>query len=137
MGDAVRRGHANVTPEMVRQLGARVLFGEPRFIDLWTLRLERGTAKVERWQRTADKESDEAEIQEMRGMHKAMLPIASLRGRRIAPIDATTTFKQHDELYVVLFDELRESGASWLESNGWTAVEVFAPQSEPEPAVSR
>jgi NhaP-type Na+/H+ or K+/H+ antiporter len=130
----LRRGHTNVTLEMVRQAGARVLFGEPRFIDLWTLRLERGLAKVERWQRATESDSDDTEIQEMRGMHKAMLPLAVLRGRRIAPIDATTTFKKEDALYVALFQERREVGAEWLSAKGWGRDEATRLQPEPEPS---
>lgn len=130
----LRRGHTNVTPEMVQQAGARVLFGEPRLIDLWTLRLERGLARVERWQRTAESESDDVEIQEMRAMHKAMLPLAVLHGRRIAPIDATTTFKKDDALYIVLFDERREAGVDWLRSKGWEHVDVVRLKPAPEPS---
>lgn len=128
----LRRGHTSVTREMVHQAGARVLFGEPRFIDLWTLRLERGLAQVERWRRVTETESDEAEIKELQEMHKALLPLATLRGRRIAPIDSKTTYKKDDELYVVLFNERRQVGTDWLQSKGWEAVDVIGMKAEPE-----
>ncbi len=133
---ALRRGHTAATADMVRQMGARVLFGEPRFIDLWTLRLERGLAQVERWKRVADLESDDDEIRAMRNKHKALLPLATMRGRRVAPIDATTTFRKDDELYVVLFDELRHIAEDFLQSNGWEPVRVIPPRpTQPQPAV--
>ena len=133
---ALRRGHSAVNADMVRQLGARVLFGEPRFIDLWTLRLERGLARVERWKRSAENESDDEEIRDMRNKHKTILPLAVVRGRRILPIDATTTFKKDDELYVVLFEERRPIGVEWLDSKGWEPVGmVDLPQAEVDPKV--
>jgi NhaP-type Na+/H+ or K+/H+ antiporter len=132
----LRRGHGAVTPELVSQAGARVLFGEPRFIDLWTLRLERGTAKLERWVRTNTQSSDEAEINEMREMHKAFLPLAVRRGRKVAPHDEKTSFKHQDELYVVLFDERREPGCEWLRRQGWEPAAVLGVEQQAEPAQS-
>ncbi|MFQ5600097.1 MAG: cation:proton antiporter [Candidatus Krumholzibacteriia bacterium] len=121
----LRRGYESVGSEMVHEAGARVLFGEPRFVDLWTLRLERNIARVERWERVRGESADEAEMQELRDLHKALLPLAVRRGKKVHPMDEESSFKKQDQLYVVIFDEKREQGCDWLRAHGWEPAAVL------------
>lgn len=47
---ALQEGRRSVTEEMVRTLGARVLFGRERDLELWDVRLRRGLAEPELWE---------------------------------------------------------------------------------------
>jgi Trk K+ transport system NAD-binding subunit len=48
---ALDSGTGSVTPEMAHEVGASVLFGDPRDLELWSVRLRRGLALVEPWRR--------------------------------------------------------------------------------------
>ena len=47
---ALQFGHGSVTEKMARDLGANVLFGRERDLELWDVRFRRGTAALESWQ---------------------------------------------------------------------------------------
>jgi hypothetical protein len=58
---ALQKGHGSVTAEMVQELGAQVLFGRERDLELWDVRFRRGTATMEHWElRTAPKRTEKA-----------------------------------------------------------------------------
>ena len=46
---ALRSDSQTVQKEMLELLDARLLFGAPRTLDLWSLRLDKGEAVVEAW----------------------------------------------------------------------------------------
>lgn len=119
---ALRRGHENTNPGMVHDLGARVLFGQPRTLELWMLRLERGIARVERWQRGGPGGAEIARLEP--AAMNMILPLAVSRGSRVQPVDDATAFKKGDLLDVVIFDEKTAEAHRWLVANGW---EVVAP----------
>ncbi len=54
---ALRRGHLGINEEPVHRFGGHVLFGEPQEVDLWTLRVDGGEARVERWLYEGEKPS--------------------------------------------------------------------------------
>ena len=90
---ALRRGHLSVTKEMVRQTGSAILFGEPKNIELWTLRLERKLATASRFRRTVA-EVGEDEMKELHDeMENLILPLALRRGKKILPMDGQIAFK--------------------------------------------
>jgi Trk K+ transport system NAD-binding subunit len=115
---ALRRGHTSVTPVMVQDIGARVLFSEPRLVDLWMTRLDRGLARIEIWRRHTGN-ADAAEMQQLRNHHKALLPFAVRRGGKIRPLDESTLFRRGDELYAAIFEERRALATDHLQSCGW------------------
>lgn len=115
---ALRRGYTSVTPEIVKATGARVLFGAPRYMDLWTLRLERDRAHVEIWERVTGDSTPE-EIAALSNLHKELLCLAVLRGKRLHFMDEKTLFRKGDRLFVVVFDERAHLGTPWLAEQGW------------------
>lgn len=117
---ALRRGHNSVTKEMVLSHGAGVLFGEPRNIDLWILRLERNFASQSRYKCMAPGESGAEEMRELHGeLENAILPLAVRRGKKILPMDQGTLFRKDDELVALLLEEGREKTEGWLLGKGW------------------
>ncbi len=126
---ALRRGHTSVTPAMVEAIGARELFGEPRNLDLWMVRLERGIADTEAW--TREEPGDAGAEGEMGGPtdpDNVVLPLAVIRGRRVVPYERNMAFKKHDELRVLILDERRDEAEAWLVQQGWEPK----PEEEPE-----
>ena len=113
--------HLSLTRDQVRQGGARVLFAAPRRMDLWSLRLDRRTATVQSWERENASETARVSAEELfaEERHHAFLPLVTRRGKRLGPVDATLSFKDGDELTVLMFEEGREEGEQWLRDNGW------------------
>ncbi len=120
---ALRRGHLSVTKEMVRQTGSAILFGEPKNIELWTLRLERKLATASRFRRTVA-EVGEDEMKELHDeMENLILPLALRRGKKILPMDGQIAFKKDDELIALILGERRGPAVEWLYRRGWHAEE--------------
>jgi len=133
---ALRKGHVSVRPETVDEAGARVLFGAPRSLDFWGLRLERGTAAVERWTYADPRDGlDTTPAGLARAGEFEVLPIAVGRRDRVVPVDDRTEFRAGDELIAAVFHERRDTAVAWFEEHGWTpaADDVPPPASEPTP----
>ncbi len=129
---ALRRGHMSVTKGMVLDRGAGILFGEPKNIDLWILRLERSFASPARFKRVAPDEATEEEIKELHGdLENAILPLAVRRGKKILPMDQDTLFRKGDELIALLLEESREKTETWLLGKGWKSIEGPAGEAPP------
>lgn len=121
---AVRRGHLGVSEETAERLGARVLFGEPQNLALWTLRLERGMARVERWRRDGRDAADGDLIR--KDLDDLLLPLAVRRGRKVFPVDEEAAFRRGDQLYVAVLREAETEARLWLRDHGWVPEEEVA-----------
>jgi len=138
---ALRRGHQGVTPAMVEQIGARVLFAEPRNLDLWMVRLERQIGQHQRWfRKRAGDQSAIEEIGSPPDPDSVMLPLAVLRGHSVLPFVADLNFKRKDQLHVIINEERRDEAEAWLFQMGWEpwqdreSAEAENGEPVPEPA---
>jgi hypothetical protein len=111
---------------MIREGHAHVLFDMPRDLELWSLRLRRGTARVET--RRANPlgvppaEADPARRNETSGV---LLHLALASRGKVTPVsdDRPPAPLKDDVLHVAVFEERRAEAEAWLERNGWeTAV---------------
>ena len=129
---ALRSDNAHVSETMVHESGARVLFGQPRNVSLWNLRLERDLGVAERWRRTEPGIGEELHHME-KDARELMLPLALVRGSRVLPLDESLTSKEADLLHVVLFQEKLAEARAWLQGQGWSREEPEK-TSDSEPA---
>jgi hypothetical protein len=128
---ALRRGHVSVTPAMVGELGARLLFAQPRTLDLWMLRLERGFARVERWRRQESGKAPPPDTHRAEPyLENVLLPLVLYRGSGAVPVDEQIVFREGDELAIVVFEERRAEAEAWREENGWVTVDPPSSVSE-------
>ena len=117
---ALRSGHTGVTSEMVEAIGAKVLFAQPRNLDLWMVRLERKAGVLQRWYR--NKPGDKTAIEEIGNPpdpDSVMLPLAVVRSAIVLPFTADLSFKEADQLHVVVNQERRDEAEAWLYQMGW------------------
>jgi len=120
---ALRKGHLSVTREMVERIGAKVLFGDPRSLELWTIRLERKTGRLETWRfEKARAARSGAEEEPTGGEQSLLLPLAIRRGKGLQIVDAPLRPAAGDELVAVVFQERREAAAEWLAERGFEPV---------------
>lgn len=125
---ALRIGHDMVTKEMVEEIGAKVLFAQPRNLDLWMVRLERGVGEVQVW--TRDRPGDQTAIEEIGNPpdpDSVLVPLAVVRGRYVLPFVADLSFKKGDELHLIINRDRRDEAEAWLHQMGWS------PAAEPNP----
>ncbi len=112
---ALRRGHLSVTPQMVQSAGAHLLFGKPRTLDLWSVRLERGTAALERWQT----EAASPESLSSNDADGFLLPLAVTHGEQTLPFDESTAEQSDGTCWLLIFEDRRQEAVAWLEQGGW------------------
>ncbi len=117
---ALRAGHVSVTPKMVEEIGAHVLLGRPRNLDLWSLRLERGVAGLELWPSSPGAQPSV----DAPGDDQLVLPLAVVRGRSVRLADETLELRPDDVLAVLVFGERREAAEAWLTAQGWLPPEA-------------
>ncbi len=134
-----------VNPRMIGDAGCSVLFGSPRDLELWSMRLRRGTAKVGRYARTHSLASPDApEGKALDPPAGVLLPLALSRRGKIVPVSDAVEPREKDLLHAAVFEERLTEAAVWLERNGWSTHEestgskdVDAPHSESSPRANR
>jgi len=111
---ALRNQQGSIQPPAVEARGARVLFGRPRDLDLWMVRLRRGLAEIERWERTED-EADDAE-----GLPEQLaLPLVVRHDARARPFASSDRLAAGDVVEIALFSEQIDDAREFLLRNGW------------------
>ena len=134
----IREDESRVTPEMVHQIGATVLFGGPRDVERWSSRFAHGQAVMEAWiwdPSDAEHPGREEVIEALEHDEADhILPLAVLRGERVAPVDDLWEPRQGD---LVFFGVDRETEVAYhhrLASLGWRAGELPSGCSESTPS---
>ncbi|HUP46318.1 MAG TPA: cation:proton antiporter [Thermoanaerobaculia bacterium] len=113
---AIHSGHLNVTAEVVRQFDTRLLFGAPRRLEPWNLRLDRNQAMVRQWVFAAAPPAGAPKPSEEALMY---LPLAVGRGRSMVPVDDETAWKKGDILHALVWSERESEAADQLTSLGF------------------
>jgi NhaP-type Na+/H+ or K+/H+ antiporter len=121
---ALTSHEGTVTPTMVRQIGARILFGRPRNLQLWAVRLERGAAAVSRWQLASEEGFDVSKPAPSRNHPRNfVLPLTiETAGGIHHAIDDRTPFRKGDVARLAILDQRRAEAEAWLAQGGWTAL---------------
>ncbi len=133
---ALRQGHTSVTGEMVADIKAHVLFGTPRRLELWSMRLERNQAAVVEWE-LAEAQEEEPNVlaYEKEDPRHLFLPLIVNRGKKAHIVDETVKLEQGDRLQALVFLKQQLESEQWFVEHGWRKVEKIAADSEsaPEP----
>jgi NhaP-type Na+/H+ or K+/H+ antiporter len=117
-----RRDRATVTPTLIEQSDGIVLFGQPRDLELWSLRFRLGTAEVQPWRRDAtvgDGASGPTEFPE-----KLVLPLLIRRKAKVRPFGSRNPPKTRDTLILALYAEKRQEAERWLTASGYEPADL-------------
>jgi NhaP-type Na+/H+ or K+/H+ antiporter len=146
---AVRRHQSTVNPKIVQAAGAEVLFGSPRDLDMWSVRLRRGFARLESWKLNAkdakgrEGEGEPDQNADIFGFPRTLLlPMVVVRGGEATPIRSGRELRKGDVVHFAVQEERADDAAEWLALNDWELVEQLdkdAPVSgltEQKPTVS-
>ncbi len=126
------------TRDMVHEIGARVLFGRPRNVTLWSERLARGAAQVLRWRLASRNTFDVTEAPQSRNHPKNFvlpLTVESADGVHQA-IDDRTPFRRGDVARIAILEEHRQEAEAWLAQEGWEELKEEEAEEGEESEVS-
>ncbi len=105
----LRRDHSAIQPEMVAEIGGRILFGRERQLGLWASRIETGLVEFETRVAGEDAELPAAEC----GRGAALLPLVHGRQDVVAPYSDSLVPRAGDEVHFAILRsrraELREA----------------------------
>jgi NhaP-type Na+/H+ or K+/H+ antiporter len=117
---AIHRAKVSVNTGNVAEGGAAILFGQPRHLDGWAQRAERGEVPCERWRREEVQGEEGARATDF---PRSLLPLLRT-GRGGGPVDGATRFLPGEELVVALDAAHAEEGRAWLAAHGWHPLEA-------------
>gem|GEM_PF-6820499 len=116
---ALDPAHRRVTDGMLKEIHARVLFGEPRSVERWQHQIRRGSVVVERWIWEADSSSSSEPWTPLPAeLRNDGLPLATYRGG-LRPLDRRFVPRPGDELVMAVVTGRAAGVAEWLENLGW------------------
>jgi NhaP-type Na+/H+ or K+/H+ antiporter len=125
---ALDRGYVRVRESMLRDLGGRRLFAEPRDLASWAHRLERGTVAIEAWLVGDEEERAELPGEALDEEHaRHTLPLAYDRGCRRRPFDETFEPRSGDRIIVAIDKRQRDAVAQRLQHSGWRHETTLTP----------
>lgn len=117
--------------DVLAKSGAIALFGPPRDLELWALRLRRRLAPIEVWRfEPGDEATREAgsTIQTPAGL---VLPLVVWREDRVFPVNGKDGLRPGDVVHLAVFEERLDEAHGWLREHGWVeAEEGTAPANE-------
>jgi len=129
---ALSRVGGDLNASVVDHHGGTVLFGHPRDLELWALRLRRGTAGIEIWRRAAEDTGSE-DGDALKTPKNLCLPLITWRVDKVFPTHDAAGVKHGDVVHFAIFSERRDEAREWLVANGWQAAYPEAdPQKLPE-----
>ncbi|MCH7948018.1 MAG: sodium:proton antiporter [candidate division Zixibacteria bacterium] len=120
----------SVSPAMIKQAGASILFGVHCDLDLWSVRIRRGLTTVTTWQLTENNDNSEASDKnnaEFETQGHFLMALSLTRADKIMPFDNSIALRKDDILHFLMFSEKKEEAANWLIHNGWEPVEMDKP----------
>jgi len=127
---AVPPGIATIGDDMVEASGARVLFGEDTDIEMWAVRLRRGLAKVQLWEKTSRVEGEDEGDGEKRNSittdgeaKNTLLALTVTRDETTVPTDGETRISPGDRVHWLVLEEGADKWKPWLEAGGWTRID--------------
>jgi len=116
---ALDPAHRRVTDGMLKEIHARVLFGEPRSVERWQHQIRRGSVVIERWIWEADSSSSSDPWTPLPAeLRNDGLPLATWRGG-LRPLDRRFEPRSGDELVMAVVTGRAAAVAEWLENLGW------------------
>jgi hypothetical protein len=117
---AMKKGHASLRVEQVREGGAKILYGAPVDLDRWALRFHHDRAVSECWELAEGLEEGGALLvpDDLEG---ALLPLAWERKDSVEPFHDAVKLKPGHHVWFAILSERGTEARAWIRANNWTA----------------
>ncbi|MEO1480706.1 MAG: sodium:proton antiporter [Myxococcota bacterium] len=126
-----------ITPAMVHQARAQLYGGQVLDIELWDVRLRRGTARLERWSLPEGTADPSEPLSFVPADSTLLMMLARQRGSEVVPFGEDVAVKREDVLWLLVNRERELEAHRWLEARGLRALRestVDEPTDRGEPA---
>ncbi len=119
---AVQAGIGAANMDMINEAGARILFGNSTDIILWSVRIRRNKAVVEKWVMTNLENYSDRESEIPAELQSDLLPLVCSRKNKLSPFSSLKNIKEEDIVYWIVFSEKSDAAEEWLKTQGWNKV---------------
>jgi NhaP-type Na+/H+ or K+/H+ antiporter len=123
----IQRGFGAINANLVHEAGGTVLFAEERDLELWAVRIRRGTCSIQTWEFknevTEHEHENKRSVRLDRNVRNSLLPLVHKHGKNIKPVDDGSRITSGDILTWLIFDERENEAATWLKKQGWHRTE--------------
>ena len=115
----IKNGH--VKTEMIEEVGADLLFGAKRDIDLWNVRIRRNLSVIEKWRCTSKDEIPLVKDNDSFA-NRSLLPLVVHKKNSAEIVTNKTKVKSGDEVVFAVYEEKRAEVKNWFNADGWVFV---------------
>ena len=122
----LKRFSQSISPKMVEETGAQVLFGKPVDVEFWSVRIRRKEISIQYWEppeNQAEKNS-KAEIIQLIGENTGVA-LAVLRNGILSPMGSRIICRKGDQIVVLVFAMERQKLKDRLQENDWRLVRAI------------
>jgi NhaP-type Na+/H+ or K+/H+ antiporter len=128
---AIQRGPGAPEPEAVTETGTHLLFGEPRDLELWAVRIRRELTRLEVWEwQSVDGSSPESDWRIPREQRNQLLAFFLIRDGKLHLVDETTRLESGDRVEWLILAEASEAAHQHLREQGWRPVVADTEEAE-------
>jgi NhaP-type Na+/H+ or K+/H+ antiporter len=112
----LKSGSDGITLEMLDKLGAKLLFGRTRDLELWSLRLKQEDAELQTRQLIANVRNQDLNDNSMDNL---VLPFVLNSNQEVLPMNDGIKLKTSDRVTFIVNLRRKKEVSDWFEKNGW------------------
>jgi Trk K+ transport system NAD-binding subunit len=112
----LKSGSDGITLEMLDKLGAKLLFGRTRDLELWSLRLKQEDAELQTRQLIANARNQDLNDNSMDNL---VLPFVLNSNQEVLPMNDGIKLKTSDRVTFIVNLRRKKEVSDWFEKNGW------------------
>lgn len=116
----LKSGSDGVTLEMLHKLGATLLFGRTRDLEVWSVRLKQEDAKLQILELIND--SDDETILNDDTMDNLVLPFVFHQNEQVFPLNDSIKLKRNDRVTFLINLRREKEADEWFGKNGWAVT---------------
>ncbi len=113
----LKSGSDGVTLEMLHKLGAKLLFGRTRDLDVWSVRLKQEDTKLQTRELIDD--SGDVPVLNDNSMDHLVLPFVFHQNEKVFPVNDSIKLKRYDRVTFLINLRREEEAEEWFGKNGW------------------
>ncbi len=116
----LKSGSDGVTLEMLHKLGAKLLFGRTRDLDVWSVRLKQEDTKLQTRELIDD--SGDVPVLNDNSMDHLVLPFVFHQNEKVFPVNDSIKLKRYDRVTFLINLRREKEAEEWFGKNGWALL---------------
>ncbi|MBU0992812.1 MAG: cation:proton antiporter [Proteobacteria bacterium] len=122
---ALRVGSETITPQMMENTGAEVLFLKPVDVELWAVRIRRRHVLLQKWQYNGlAQKKRKADTKTLLVANMSCVPVMLEASGKLEPIGSKTDIRKGNIVLFLVYEQEREKIQSLLGDQGWQSISL-------------